>query len=40
MVEQHILERLMRRLAARGRQDDLAGEAARLRLPRQPTATN
>ena len=25
MVEQHILERLMRRLAARGRQDDLAG---------------
>ena len=25
LVEQHILERLMRRLAARGRQDDLAG---------------
>lgn len=35
MVEQHILERLMRRLAARGRQDDLAG-CARL-LAAAPT---
>ena len=35
MVEQHILERLMRQLAARGRQDDLAG-CARL-LAAAPT---
>jgi len=38
MVEQHILERLMRRLAARGRQDDLAG-CARL-LDTAPTKTH
>ena len=31
MVERHILERLMRRLAARGRQDDFIGCAALLR---------